>query len=151
MVCHSLQCHHCLLRHFRALGHLTQWFPTFWVLSPSILFCKQFWSHVASKLSEIYHSRQLSEQLIAKSRILSHYSVSKAEISVRNLEIFTTYVLGIQPLTCCSKLVYHTMLKSTRLTIYSTLAFFLVPLGPSLSPVTGTGPGGWEPLSPNVF
>ena len=34
---------------------LKQWFPTFWVLSPGILFYKQFWSHVASKLSEICH------------------------------------------------------------------------------------------------
>ena len=34
---------------------LTQRFPTFWVLSPSILFYKQFWSHVTSKLSEKYH------------------------------------------------------------------------------------------------
>ena len=34
---------------------LNQWFPTFWVLSPGILFYKQFWSHVAPKLSEIYH------------------------------------------------------------------------------------------------
>ena len=32
---------------------LTQWFPTFWVLSPGILFYKQCWSHVASKLREI--------------------------------------------------------------------------------------------------
>ena len=29
---------------------------------------------------------------------------------------------------------------------YTTLATFLVPLGPSSSPGTGTGPGGWEPL-----
>ena len=35
--------------------HLNQWFPTFWVLSPGILFYKQFWSHAASQLSEIYH------------------------------------------------------------------------------------------------
>ena len=32
---------------------IEQWFPTFWVLSPGILFNKQCWSHVASKLSEI--------------------------------------------------------------------------------------------------
>ena len=46
-------------RHFNSgpstLFALGQWFPTFWVLSPGILFYKQFWSHVASKLSEIYH------------------------------------------------------------------------------------------------
>ena len=40
--------------HFIRLA-LHQWFPTFWVLSPGILFYEQFWSHVASKLSEIYH------------------------------------------------------------------------------------------------
>ena len=34
---------------------IEQRFPTFWVLSPGILFYEQFWSHVASKLSEIYH------------------------------------------------------------------------------------------------
>ena len=34
---------------------LNQWFPTFWVQSPGILFNKQIWSHVATKLSEIYH------------------------------------------------------------------------------------------------
>ena len=34
---------------------LHQRFPTFWVSSPGILFYKQCWSHVASKLSEIYH------------------------------------------------------------------------------------------------
>ena len=42
------------------------------------------------------------------------------------MRFFTTYVLWTQPLTCCSELVCHTMLKSTRLTIYSILVFLLV-------------------------
>ena len=36
-------------------GGLEEWFPTFWVPSPGILFYEQCWSHVASKLSEVYH------------------------------------------------------------------------------------------------
>ena len=29
---------------------LRQWFPTFWVLSPGVMFCVYFWSRVTSKL-----------------------------------------------------------------------------------------------------
>ena len=51
----AYDCQYCRLK-----NTVVQWFPTFWFLSPGILFHKQCWSHVASQLSEIYHCGNFS-------------------------------------------------------------------------------------------